>query len=122
MRDGDQHKFRAHEFAALQPGKEREDFFKEYGVRWYEFARLPYFDANRMTIIDPMHNLLMGTCIFLDAHDNSLIYHTGIMKNHWYNTWIQRKTLRGGTSKKKRELDLLHEYLKDVSICIKVKI
>ncbi|KAF8584211.1 hypothetical protein K439DRAFT_1616910 [Ramaria rubella] len=32
----------------------------EHGTRWFEFARLPYFDVIRMTIIDPMHNLLMG--------------------------------------------------------------
>jgi hypothetical protein len=35
-------------------------FFKEHGARWTELARLPYFDLVRQTIIDPMHNLLLG--------------------------------------------------------------
>lgn len=33
----------------------------EYGARWSEFFRLPYYDAVRMVVIDPMHNILLGT-------------------------------------------------------------
>jgi len=58
-RDGDQHKAFAWEWSSL-PAAEREAFFKMHGVRWFEFARLDYFDPIRMTIIDPMHNLLIG--------------------------------------------------------------
>ena len=36
-------------------------FFSQHGVRWTELARLPYFDLVRHTIIDLMHNLLLGT-------------------------------------------------------------
>ncbi|KAF8578426.1 hypothetical protein K439DRAFT_1621346 [Ramaria rubella] len=57
----------------------------------------PTSTSFRMTIIDPMHNLLMG-----------------VLKNHWYGTWIQGKALRPGTAVKKRELDRVHGYLKDV--------
>ncbi|KAF8511920.1 hypothetical protein JB92DRAFT_2724598, partial [Gautieria morchelliformis] len=73
---------------------EREDFFSKYGTRWFEFARLKYFDPIRMTVIDPMHNLLIG-----------------VLKNHWYSIWIQGKALRAKTQKNKRELDLVHELL-----------
>ena len=32
-----------------------------YGTRYTELLRLPYFDSVRFTIIDPMHNLFLGT-------------------------------------------------------------
>ncbi|KAG1450441.1 hypothetical protein G6F56_008350 [Rhizopus delemar] len=35
----------------------------ENGTRWTALHRLPYFDAARFTIIDPMHNLFLGTCL-----------------------------------------------------------
>ena len=42
-------------------GRERDEFFKTYGVHYTELNRLPYFDAIRMTVVDPMHNILLGT-------------------------------------------------------------
>ncbi|KAG1440698.1 hypothetical protein G6F56_011812 [Rhizopus delemar] len=33
------------------------------GTRWTALHRLPYFDAARFTVIDPMHNLFLGTCL-----------------------------------------------------------
>ena len=42
-------------------GRERDELFKTYGVRYTELNRLPYFDAIRMTVVDPMHNILLGT-------------------------------------------------------------
>ena len=32
-----------------------------YGARYSELLRLPYFDCIRFTIVDPMHNLFLGT-------------------------------------------------------------
>ena len=32
-----------------------------YGVRYSELHRLPYFDCVRFTVVDPMHNLFLGT-------------------------------------------------------------
>lgn len=32
-----------------------------YGTRYSVFAELPYFDTVRMAIVDPMHNLFLGT-------------------------------------------------------------
>lgn len=60
LRDGNLHRDQAYEYDSIKSPQEREEFFKKYGVRWYSFARLPYFDAVRMTIIDPMHDLLLG--------------------------------------------------------------
>ncbi|XP_030600828.1 uncharacterized protein LOC115790939 [Archocentrus centrarchus] len=33
----------------------------KYGARWSELFRLSYYDAIRFVVIDPMHNLLLGT-------------------------------------------------------------
>lgn len=54
----------ATEYRNLRTDKERSDFHKEHGIRWSEFFRLPYFDAIQMGIIDPMHNVLLGTVVF----------------------------------------------------------
>ncbi|KAG1441711.1 hypothetical protein G6F56_011360 [Rhizopus delemar] len=35
----------------------------ENGTRWTALHRLSYFDAARFTVIDPMHNLFLGTCL-----------------------------------------------------------
>jgi hypothetical protein len=58
-RDGIEHKERAEEWASL-PEKDRDAHFKKHGARWFEFGHLLYFNPIRMTIINPMHNLLMG--------------------------------------------------------------
>ncbi|KAF8576300.1 hypothetical protein K439DRAFT_1367646, partial [Ramaria rubella] len=76
-------------------------YFKEHGTRWFEFTQLPYFDVIQMTIIDPMHNLLMG-----------------VVKNHWHATWIQGHALQPGTAVRKRELNRVHDFLKDVSVLV----
>lgn len=39
----------------------RERLEKEYGVRYSVLLELDYFDPVRMTVIDPMHNLFLGT-------------------------------------------------------------
>jgi hypothetical protein len=44
----------------LSTSEEKEEFFAEHGAQWTEFARLDYFDLVRYTVVDPMHNLLLG--------------------------------------------------------------
>ena len=50
-----------------------------YGCRYSELLRLPYFDPVRMTIIDPMHNLYLGT-----AKHN-------ILKDVWFERMLIKK-------------------------------
>ena len=38
---------------------------RKYGVRYSELLRLPYFDIVEKHVIDPMHNLLLGTGKYL---------------------------------------------------------
>ena len=40
---------------------EREKKESSAGLRYCSLLRLPYFDAPRMTVVDPMHNLFLGT-------------------------------------------------------------
>ncbi|KAJ7342832.1 hypothetical protein DFH08DRAFT_703492, partial [Mycena albidolilacea] len=72
----------------------RAEFFRQYGAQWTEFARLNYFDLVKYTIIDPMHNLLLG-----------------VAKNQWYHRWIEGGTLRANTQKFYRELQFVHDFL-----------
>ena len=39
----------------------RHEIEQKYGVRYTELLRLPYFDTIRYVVVDPMHNVLLGT-------------------------------------------------------------
>lgn len=59
-RDGQEHSREAQEYAELDTKQQRDAFFAEHATRYFELSRLPYFDAVKMTIVDPMHNILLG--------------------------------------------------------------
>ena len=40
---------------------QQQELEKAYGVRYSELLRLPYFDIVQYHVVDPMHNLLLGT-------------------------------------------------------------
>lgn len=72
-----------------------------------------------MTVIDPMHNILLGELLFLHPRIYQNKYtHTnlGVMKNQWFNTWVKGGALCERTSPKSvlRELDSIHHYLRSV--------
>lgn len=72
-----------------------------------------------MTVIDPMHNILLGVLLFLHPRIYQNEYtHTnlGVMKNQWFDTWVKGGALRERTSPKgvPRELDSIHHYLRSV--------
>ncbi|KAI0366608.1 hypothetical protein BV20DRAFT_913843, partial [Pilatotrama ljubarskyi] len=94
-RDYQRHRELAVEWKALESQKERDEHFKQHGARWSELMRLPYYDCVRMTVIDPMHNLLLG-----------------VVKTQWYSRWIKGGALRADTKAgTKRELSVLHRFL-----------
>lgn len=39
----------------------RNQIFTEHGIRWTPLVKLPYIDIQRFIVIDPMHNLYLGT-------------------------------------------------------------
>lgn len=57
-----EHCQRGEEYAKLQSDYTRQQFVTKHASRYTELSRLPYFDLVRMTVIDPMHNLFLGTC------------------------------------------------------------
>lgn len=59
-RDGEEHRRLSERYKTLKTEEEREDFFSEHGVKWTELVRLWYFDIVKFTVVDPMHNLLLG--------------------------------------------------------------
>ena len=42
-------------------GREKKAIEREYGCRYSVLLELPYYDIVRFCVIDPMHNLLLGT-------------------------------------------------------------
>lgn len=110
-----QHLADADEYLSASPS-DRIDLFKEKGARFYELARLPYFDPIRMTIIDPMHNLLLGWSFFLLLVLILTRLVLGVVKEQWLKAWIKTRCIRpdteGGTE---RELSYVHAILGSVS-------
>ena len=42
-------------------GQDQEKLESEYRTQFSVLAELPYFETVRMSIVDPMHNLYLGT-------------------------------------------------------------
>ena len=64
---GEHHRQHAHMYNSLE-AEERDEYFHEHAARWFELSRLAYFDPVRMSILDPMHNILLGEsrcCVYL---------------------------------------------------------
>ena len=40
---------------------ERHKIERKYGVRFTELVRLPYFHFARISVVDPIHNFILGT-------------------------------------------------------------
>jgi len=55
---------RAAQWKAAATQKSQEGLFSEYGIRWTELWRLPYWNPTRMLVVDPMHCLLEGLAQF----------------------------------------------------------
>ena len=56
-----EHKRQVEEILAQPTQELRNAKESAYGSRYSELLRLPYFDCIRFTIVDPMHNLFLGT-------------------------------------------------------------
>ncbi|KAI0826965.1 hypothetical protein BC628DRAFT_1502389 [Trametes gibbosa] len=90
-----QHLEDARAWKTMETKKERDEHFKKHGSRWAEIMRLPYYNCVKMTVIDPMHNLLLG-----------------VVKTQWYTRWIKPGVLRADTKAgNKRELTMMHAFL-----------
>lgn len=63
-RDSDAMRRAAFEWRHATSKADRDAIFAEFGVRWSEFWRLPYYGPIRMLVIDGMHNLFEGLVQF----------------------------------------------------------
>ena len=60
----EEHRFQAQEMLLEDTYQGRKNKEAKYGTRYSELMQLEYFDCIRFTIIDPMHNLFLGTANF----------------------------------------------------------
>jgi len=78
-RTNEEHRSQAQEILIEDTYQGRENKEVKYGTRYSELMQLDYFDCIRYTIIDPMHNLFLGTA----KH---------IMKNIWLPNKILKQS------------------------------
>lgn len=55
------HKSKGMEWKHAKTQSQRNSIEREHGVRYTELLRLSYFNPARFTVVDPMHNVLLGT-------------------------------------------------------------
>lgn len=60
-RNDSEHKVLGFSVHDCSTAEEVKGIEKENGVRYSELFRLPYFDPVKMHVVDPMHNLFLGT-------------------------------------------------------------
>ena len=51
----------SYEYLNAETKQQQKAIQKKYGLRYSALIELPYFDPIRHTVIDPMHNLFLGT-------------------------------------------------------------
>ena len=61
LRTNEQHRLAAARHKNSNTTSQQKEIERESCVRYSVLLKLPYFDASRMCIINPMHNLLLGT-------------------------------------------------------------
>ena len=78
QRDNESHRRLARKYQECNTLSDRQVIERVHGVRYTCLLQLVYFDASRMCIVDPMHNLLLGTA----KHAVELWKDMGILKSH----------------------------------------
>ena len=93
-RQGDQHKAQAMATLRAQNKTEQAELESSNGVRYSQLFKLPYFDPIESHVVDPMHNLLLGTA------------------KHVFKVWLEKGIL---TTDKVNEIDKLMNAIGTVS-------
>ena len=60
-RTNEEHRLNVHRIQQAKTKTERDRLESRYGCRYSVLLQLPYFDPTRMLLIDPMHNLCLGS-------------------------------------------------------------
>lgn len=61
LRTGTRHRQDALKLQSFTTKAEQVRLESALGCRYSELVKLPYFDAPKMLVVDPMHNLFLGT-------------------------------------------------------------
>ena len=85
-RSKDSHFSHAKRYKNARLDREQKAIEREYGCRYSVLLELPYYDIVRFCVIDPMHNLLLGTA----KHVLTVWKSTGIIGDSHFDG-IQRK-------------------------------
>ena len=75
------HREIASKYKKCNTRSEQQQIERAYGIRYSILLELPYFDASRMCVVDPMHNLLLGTA----KHMLELWKSLGILSSKQYD-------------------------------------
>ena len=65
MRTHDSHLQQVSMFRNAKTASDQQKCEKKFGVRYSDLLRLPYFNIVEYHVVDPMHNLLLGTANYL---------------------------------------------------------
>lgn len=80
------HRKHSMEHRKCKTAQARKDIEREYGCRYSILLELPYYNVIRMCVVDPMHNLLLGTA----KHILNLWKSHGILDSKCFES-IQKK-------------------------------
>jgi hypothetical protein len=108
--DAEQRKL-GEEYRNLTSKTARQKFVKDNATRYTQLSRLPYFDLVQQTVIDPMHNLVLGEFILHIFVKITTVPTLGLVKTHFYAIWVQGKILCPN-----HKLTVFHNMLNKVSI------
>lgn len=56
-----EHRWLGAKYAKIHSYTARKKFVNQYATRFTQLSRLPYFSVVRCVVVDPMHNLILGT-------------------------------------------------------------
>ena len=76
------HRKHAPEYKSAHTKEEQKEIECNYGCRYSILQELPYYDIIRFCVIDPMHNLLLGT----GKHILSVWKALGIIDKHHFSS------------------------------------
>lgn len=69
------HREQCNKYLSTQTKLQRKSIEKDYGIRYSALIDLPYFNPITFAVVDPMHNLLLGTA------------------KHMIQTWLEKEIL-----------------------------
>ena len=61
LRNDEEYKIYSQQYLKVTTKAMRKSAVSQFGVRYSLLTQLPYFDIDRMHVVDSMHNLLLGT-------------------------------------------------------------